>query len=167
MTVRYLFHFFWRKLVWFTYECVIFRCAVSENDTFAIQSPQHELLINRSVPPSEFPLLSTYSKCNLYSYHSNNDSNPEDSRFIRKCSKWVYEQTDFHSTFVTEVSSGKCKTVLTKIWISVEKVKRVLLCFNRRKITPTAGKIGPCKFNAESVTIVYFIHSFFHIKNDH
>lgn len=78
------------------------RCAVSENDTFAIQSPQHQLMVNRSVPPGEFPLLSPYSKCNLYSYHSNNDSNPEDSRFIRKCSKWVYEKTDFHSTFVTE-----------------------------------------------------------------
>nr|XP_022288014.1 organic cation transporter protein-like isoform X1 [Crassostrea virginica] len=76
------------------------RCAISENDTYAIQGPAHQRLVNLSVPPAEAPL--TYSQCDLYSYHSDNESDPVHSSFVRKCSRWVYDQTDFLTTFVTE-----------------------------------------------------------------
>lgn len=76
------------------------RCAIWDNDTYAVQGPAHLSLINLSIPTAPDPL--TYSQCDLYSYHSDNESDPADSSFVRKCSRWVYDQSDFLSTFVTE-----------------------------------------------------------------
>ena len=93
------------------------RCAISENDTYAIQGPAHQRLVNLSVPPADTPL--TYSQCDLYSYHSDNESDPVHSSFVRKCSRWVYDQTDFLSTFVTEVVQGIFVLLLHELHVMV------------------------------------------------
>ncbi|KAK6170919.1 hypothetical protein SNE40_019202 [Patella caerulea] len=71
------------------------RCAVPSlsNDTYAIQGTWHQDLINQSIPSSK----DGWSKCNVYSY------NKDGNRTEVGCNKWVYDQSQYESTFTTEV----------------------------------------------------------------
>ncbi|XP_069135003.1 organic cation transporter protein-like isoform X1 [Argopecten irradians] len=87
------------------------RCAIPgyPNDTFAVQSPSHEALINRLIPPSTDETLD-YAKCELYDRTLDGDDNSTD---LKECSDWVYDKTVFINTFTSEhdiVCGDKMKT---------------------------------------------------------
>ncbi|XP_050391448.1 organic cation transporter protein [Patella vulgata] len=71
------------------------RCAVPSlsNDTYAIQGTWHQDLINQSIPSSK----DGWSKCNVYSY------NKDGNRTEVGCNKWVYDRSQYESTFISEV----------------------------------------------------------------
>ncbi|XP_069135010.1 organic cation transporter protein-like isoform X2 [Argopecten irradians] len=86
-------------------------CAIPgyPNDTFAVQSPSHEALINRLIPPSTDETLD-YAKCELYDRTLDGDDNSTD---LKECSDWVYDKTVFINTFTSEhdiVCGDKMKT---------------------------------------------------------
>ncbi|XP_033741747.1 organic cation transporter protein-like [Pecten maximus] len=76
------------------------RCAIPgyPNDTFAIQNPSHEALVNRLVPPSTDETLD-YAKCDLYDRSYDGDDNSTDQK---ACSSWVYDKSIFINTFTSD-----------------------------------------------------------------
>ncbi|ESO91029.1 hypothetical protein LOTGIDRAFT_122554 [Lottia gigantea] len=70
------------------------RCAIPSlpNDTYQLQGDWHRDIVNNSIPLKPD---GEQSKCTFY--HENS------SEEIR-CSKWVYDQTDYPSTFLTEMN---------------------------------------------------------------
>ncbi|XP_060068370.1 organic cation transporter protein-like [Ylistrum balloti] len=76
------------------------RCAIPgyPNDTYAIQSPSHQALINRHVPPSTDETLD-YVKCDLYDRSYDGDDN---STNMRTCSAWVYDESIYINTFTSQ-----------------------------------------------------------------
>ncbi|XP_033740180.1 organic cation transporter protein-like [Pecten maximus] len=87
------------------------RCALPgyPNDTFEIQSPFHEALIKRLVPPSTDETLD-YAKCDLYDRSYDGDDNSTD---LKACTSWVYDKSIFINTFTSEqniVCKDKLKT---------------------------------------------------------
>ncbi|XP_033741750.1 uncharacterized protein LOC117328333 [Pecten maximus] len=87
------------------------RCAIPgyPNDTFAIQSPSHEALVKRLVPPSTDETLD-YAKCDLYDRSYDGDDNSTD---LKACSSWVYDRSVYINTFTSEhdiVCNDKLKT---------------------------------------------------------
>ncbi|XP_060068379.1 organic cation transporter protein-like [Ylistrum balloti] len=87
------------------------RCAIPgyPNDTYAIQSPGHEVLINRLVPLSTDETLD-YVQCDLYDRSHDGEDN---STKLKACSAWVYDKSVFINTFTSEhdiVCEDKLKT---------------------------------------------------------
>ncbi|KAK3098265.1 hypothetical protein FSP39_017707 [Pinctada imbricata] len=99
------------------------RCSIPSlvNDTFAVQNAAHESVINQTILMKEDDSNedeSKYSECYMYNHvttllqSETNDSGFEISNLeynalnkssqIVECSEWVYDSTDFESTFVTQ-----------------------------------------------------------------
>ena len=82
-----------------------FRCVIPgyNNDTFEIQGPQHQALINQYIPESTDE-QHKYDQCNVFTGNNTygNDSRPINASKLT-CGEWVYDKTDFKSTFVTQV----------------------------------------------------------------
>lgn len=87
------------------------RCKIPwlNNDTFAVQSPEHERLINATIPPSDTADLQ-YDKCHIYVYNSSDPSGVPDGHHygnasMMLCKEWVYDKSVFLNTFTSDVSS--------------------------------------------------------------
>ena len=67
-----------------------------DNDTWNVNSPEHEAQIKYYVPPSDkFP----YDRCHLYDHSNNSVSNNS----LIKCQQWVYDTSVFENTFTKQV----------------------------------------------------------------
>ena len=81
------------------------RCAIPglDNDTFEIQNSQHEILVRKFIPESSNE-QHEYDTCHVFTGNNSygNDSRPISASKIA-CSQWVYDETNFKSTFVTQV----------------------------------------------------------------
>lgn len=95
------------------------RCAIPqlENDTFAIQGDYHKKLIDQYIPNAD-PDDSTlkYDRCQYYVYDSAAVQGNA-SRHIEKCSKWVYSEDIYKSTFAKQIDlvcDDRYKTSLAK-----------------------------------------------------
>lgn len=88
------------------------RCSIPDlhNDTFAIQGPAHAHLVNQSVPldihiHSSIGEGIRYSRCEMF-HHNNStpDRSPihNSSLYSFECRRWVFDKTEFDSTFVTQ-----------------------------------------------------------------
>ena len=78
-----------------------FRCAIPSltNDTFQVQSPAHEWMLNMSVPPK--------SSCHLYApgnYTYDSHYRPINASRI-PCNLWVYDTSVFTTTVASQVIS--------------------------------------------------------------
>lgn len=86
------------------------RCAIPglDNDTFSVQNDYHQMLINNTIPPSTDEKL-TYNQCHLYTTDTDayDDNNKPINASETKCSKWVYDDTNFKSTFTSEVGCAR------------------------------------------------------------
>jgi hypothetical protein len=74
------------------------------NDTYDIQSEYHKSQVDLYIPdidPDDDTL--PYDRCNYYVYDNITDVSPNSSRHTEKCTKWVYSQDVYGSTFATEV----------------------------------------------------------------
>ncbi|XP_048766836.2 organic cation transporter protein-like [Ostrea edulis] len=89
------------------------RCSLPHlhNDTFAIQGPDHERVVNQTIPldmniHSSIGEGIRYSRCHVF--HRNLNSTPvrsasdNISMYSNECRRWVFDKTDFESTFATE-----------------------------------------------------------------
>ncbi|CAI9729375.1 Hypothetical predicted protein [Octopus vulgaris] len=76
-----------------------YRCAIPgyDNDTYKIQSESHEELINEYIPKSEDEGEVVYEKCLIYSNTTENGN-----RTTKKCSSWVYDKTNTHTSITTQ-----------------------------------------------------------------
>ena len=76
-----------------------FRCAIPGllNDTYEVQSNEHELLIERFIPKDS---SGTWSSCKINFSRQNSSENVTSTR---SCDRWVYAKTPFRDTVVTEV----------------------------------------------------------------
>ena len=83
------------------------RCAIPglDNDTFEIQNSQHEILVRKFIPESSNE-QHEYDTCHVFTGNNSygNDSRPISASKIA-CSQWVYDETNFKSTFVTQVGA--------------------------------------------------------------
>lgn len=78
------------------------RCKIPfyPNDTYEIQSSYHQHLVNLTIPKSDDDTLE-YSQCHVYVSSGAGNLNP--ANFTReKCTEWVYETSEFKSTFTSE-----------------------------------------------------------------
>lgn len=78
------------------------RCKIPfyHNDTYEIQSTYHKHLVNLTIPKSDDETLE-YSQCHIYVSSGAGNLNP--ANFTReKCTEWVYETSEFKSTFTSE-----------------------------------------------------------------
>lgn len=93
------------------------RCAVPglDNDTFAIQTPQHKALVNISIPPGdscnviESPnILNDTTNVGFFVWTGQGSqvkrSNNSDMEAV-PCSRYVYDKSVFTSTIVTQVTN--------------------------------------------------------------
>jgi len=90
---------------WFCdiFKCiVVFRCKIPglDNDTFEIQSPQHQAYINQTIPLSDDPTL-TYDRCHVYDVY--NATSNYGNATLRQCTEWVYDKSVFTETFTSKV----------------------------------------------------------------
>ncbi|XP_053398435.1 organic cation transporter protein-like [Mercenaria mercenaria] len=94
------------------------RCAIPgcDNDTYAVQSNLHAILINRTIPPPDDDNFK-YDECHLFppnaSYYDNYSRPTNASKY--KCDKWVYDESVFHENVVTEMSVVCDKEILQSI----------------------------------------------------
>ncbi|XP_048771044.2 organic cation transporter protein-like isoform X2 [Ostrea edulis] len=96
------------------------RCAIPsyENDTYAIQSKFHQSQVDLYIPdkdPDDDTLL--YDRCSYYDYENNTRTNRNASRHKTKCSKWVYSDEIYESTFAKQIDlvcDDRYKTSLAK-----------------------------------------------------
>lgn len=85
------------------------RCALPkwDNDTYAVQNNYHRQHINLSVPLVTYPSSDEekMSKCELFGqYSSDSNTTHNSTTYTYKCQSYVYEKTDFETTFVTEMN---------------------------------------------------------------
>ena len=91
------------------YDSFTTRCAIPglDNDTYAIQSDYHQLLVNLTIPaaaPNDDDDI--YDKCNIFDIDLSkiNDVSIIANRSITKaCDRWVYDDSVFTSTLAAEV----------------------------------------------------------------
>jgi OCT family organic cation transporter-like MFS transporter 4/5 len=76
------------------------RCKIPgyDNDTYEIQSPYHQSIINQSIPLDPKDKKQPYDKCHLYQY-----SNLTNTVKRIKCNEWVYDRSIVLETFTTKV----------------------------------------------------------------
>lgn len=77
------------------------RCNIAEfgNDTYAVQSPSHQSIINRTIPLTDD---GDYSSCYRYvTVSSHNGTRTHRRR--EKCDSWVYDTTVFERTLTTDL----------------------------------------------------------------
>ncbi|CAG5126318.1 unnamed protein product, partial [Candidula unifasciata] len=100
----------------FTMATPLHRCQIPgyENDTYEIESNYHALLIELTIPMLDQESEPTYSECHVYSdLNSSRILHPNDGdswlnttltpeRELQPCSSWVYDQTEFVDTAVSE-----------------------------------------------------------------
>ncbi|CAI9729337.1 organic cation transporter protein-like [Octopus vulgaris] len=88
-----------------------YRCAVPgyNNDTYKIQSEIHEELINEYIPKSEDEGEVVYDKCLIYSSTTENGN-----RTTQKCSSWVYDKTNTHTSITSELNLVCDDAILAK-----------------------------------------------------
>ncbi|XP_061175966.1 organic cation transporter protein-like [Saccostrea echinata] len=77
------------------------RCKIPgyDNDTFHVQSPYHESLINMSIPLNPKDRKQPYDKCHLYQF-----SNVTKTVERIKCHEWVYDRSIVLETFTTKAN---------------------------------------------------------------
>ncbi|XP_022286350.2 organic cation transporter protein-like [Crassostrea virginica] len=75
------------------------RCKIPgyHNDTYAIQSPSHLALVNRTIPLNPKDKRQPYEKCHYYRY-----SNGSETADRIKCTEWVYDRSIVLETFTTK-----------------------------------------------------------------
>ena len=87
-----------------------FRCAIPgyDNDTYEVQSEYHQMLINKTIPPPTDDKF-LYHACHVYTNGSGyyDSNNKPINATEESCSKWVYDKTDFDSTFTSKVTRVK------------------------------------------------------------
>ena len=92
------------------------RCAIPylENDTFSIQRIGHQDLVDQYIPNTD-PDDSTlkYDRCQYYAYDTP-VANGNASRRLVKCSKWVYSEEIYKSTFAKEVF------IINQSWLTLQ-----------------------------------------------
>lgn len=76
------------------------RCKIPgyDNDTYAIQSPYHEALVNQTIPLNPKDKRQPYEKCHYY-----RASNQTGTMERIQCSQWVYDRSIVRETFTTKV----------------------------------------------------------------
>ncbi|XP_036361966.1 organic cation transporter protein-like [Octopus sinensis] len=86
-----------------------YRCGIPgyDNDTYKIQSEIHEELINEYIPKSEDEGEVVYDKCLIYSNTTENGN-----RTTQKCSSWVYDKTNTHTSITTQLNLVCDKVIL-------------------------------------------------------
>ncbi|XP_076077828.1 organic cation transporter protein-like [Mytilus galloprovincialis] len=85
------------------------RCVIPgyENDTYTIQNDYHQSLVNHYIPkPTEEK--KKYDECSYWAFNSStvlfdNESRPINASTV-KCTKWVYDDAIFASTFSSEMN---------------------------------------------------------------
>ncbi|KAK3097593.1 hypothetical protein FSP39_011253, partial [Pinctada imbricata] len=102
------------------------------NDTYQIQNPHHERLVDLFIPRSE-GTNQDYDKCHVYLFDQSpsryiNRSRPKNTSMV-KCSSWVYSKQDFDDTFVSEADlvGGKFGTAVPLIIFGAASVIAGLL----------------------------------------
>ncbi|CAI9729389.1 Hypothetical predicted protein [Octopus vulgaris] len=88
-----------------------YRCAIPgyDNDTYKIQSEIHEELINEYIPKSEDEGEVVYEKCLIY-FNSTENGN----RTTQKCSSWVYDKTNTHTSITSQLNLVCDKAILAR-----------------------------------------------------
>ncbi|XP_048240127.1 organic cation transporter protein-like [Haliotis rufescens] len=78
------------------------RCALPgiSNDTFTIQGPHHELLLNATIPWTIEKGISVRDPCRIFKENSPMGKN----RSAQECHAWVYDKSIFKNTDVTELN---------------------------------------------------------------
>ncbi|CAI9729391.1 Hypothetical predicted protein [Octopus vulgaris] len=93
-----------------------YRCAIPgyDNDTYKIQSEIHEELINEYIPKSEDEGEVVYDKCLIYSNTTENGN-----RKTQKCSSWVYDKTNTHTSITTQLNLVCDDAILARHTITI------------------------------------------------
>ncbi|XP_059172152.1 organic cation transporter protein-like [Physella acuta] len=81
------------------------------NDTYEVQGPHHQYLINLTIPPGEDG-AGLYSECYVYSDVNGTGHNVTSQRGTSHCSEWVFEKTEFDNTIIEEFSFVCRDTIL-------------------------------------------------------
>ncbi|XP_067674877.1 organic cation transporter protein-like [Haliotis asinina] len=78
------------------------RCALPgvSNDTYAVQGPDHELLLNATIPWKTEKGVSVRDSCLIYK----DDASGGQNRTTQECSAWVYDNSVFKNTVITELN---------------------------------------------------------------
>ncbi|XP_046583400.1 organic cation transporter protein-like [Haliotis rubra] len=78
------------------------RCALPgvSNDTYAVQGPDHELLLNATIPWKTEKGVSVRDSCLIYK----DDVSGGQNRTTQECSAWVYDNSVFKNTVITELN---------------------------------------------------------------
>nr|KAI8742205.1 organic cation transporter protein [Biomphalaria glabrata] len=77
-----------------------FRCAIPDypNDTYEVTSVDHELKLNRSIPPGDFCHILVTSNSTF------DENNRPMNASLAKCNRWVFDTSVFTSTIASQFS---------------------------------------------------------------
>ena len=82
-----------------------FRCQIPamSNDTYVIQDDRHRALVNKTVPEDE-NAEHGYAQCTIFKdWNDTKLINGTRTRDVVPCDAWVYDWTEFDSSFITQV----------------------------------------------------------------